>query len=180
METVIVTGVPGAGKSTVSRGLAHEFPRAARVAADDLNAMILSGAVWPLGQPASDARRQIDLCYRNLAALATNFSDAGFVTIIDCVLPDRVHLDRLMTLLAEGRGPRESHGRTSLVVLAPGEAACRARNARRAPEDRFDFDGYDELDRSMRQDFGDRGWWLDTSSLTAEATVRVIADGLRS
>jgi hypothetical protein len=28
----------------------------------------------------------------------------------------------------------------------------------------------------MRRDFGDRGWWLDTSGLTAEQTAQQIAD----
>jgi len=30
-------------------------------------------------------------------------------------------------------------------------------------------------DQSMRRDFGDRGWWLDTSELTADTTAVHIA-----
>lgn len=92
--------MPGAGKSTVSRLLAANLPRAARIAADDLNAMVLAGAVWPLGQPAEEAARQVELSYRNLAALAKNFTDAG-----------------------------------------------------REASERFTFDGYDELDETMRRGF---------------------------
>lgn len=162
----IVTGMPGAGKSTVSHALAAALPRAARIRADDLNAMIVTGAVWPLGRPADEAERQVELCYRNLGALAHNFVASGFTTIIDCVLPDRDHLDRLLRQLPG------QHAR--LVVLAPGEAACRDRNAGRSTDEQFDFDGYRELDATMRAGFGDRGRWIDSANLTGEQTVRTI------
>jgi predicted kinase len=162
----IVTGMPGAGKSTVSRLVAAALPRAVRIRADDLNAMIVSGAVWPLGRPADEAERQVELCYRNLGALAHNFTASGFTTIVDCVLPDGDHLDRLLRQLPQQRA--------RLVVLAPGEAACRDRNAARNTDEQFDFDGYSQLDATMRAGFGDQGQWIDSADLTGEQTVRTI------
>jgi hypothetical protein len=58
-----------------------------------------------------------------------------------------------------------------LVVLAPSAAACQARNAARAPEDRFFFTGQDAPLASMRDAFGTVGWWLDTSAMTLDETV---------
>lgn len=167
----IVTGMPGSGKSTVTRALAAALPRAARIAADDLNAMIVSGAVWPLGHPADEAARQVELCRRNTGSLAHNFAASGFTPVIDVVLPDGDHLERLVRQLPQQRA--------RLVVLAPGEAACRARNAARSADEQFDFDGYGELDAAMRAGFGDRGQWIDSVDLSVEETVRAILGAQR-
>jgi hypothetical protein len=37
----------------------------------------VGGYVWPLGEPAVEAARQVELRNRNLCTLANNFSDAG-------------------------------------------------------------------------------------------------------
>ena len=169
---VIVTGMPGAGKSTVSTLAARRLPRAARVKGDDVNAMILSGWVSFAGEPADEAARQVELCHRNLGSLAANFLDFGFTVLMDTVVPGRADLDFLVTLLA----PRP----VRLVVLAPGAAVCRQRNATRTLSERFEFAGYDRLDADMRRDFGEVGWWFDTSALTpAETAERIVREAAR-
>lgn len=37
-------------------------------------------------------------------------------------------------------------------------------------------DGYEELRTSMHEGFGSRGWWFDTSHLSAEQTAELILD----
>ena len=69
---VIITGMPAAGKSTLTRMVSSRLDRAARVDDDELSAMIISGGVWALGDPAAEAVRQVDLCHRN-----DQLSDAG-------------------------------------------------------------------------------------------------------
>jgi hypothetical protein len=62
---VIVTGMPGAGKSTVTDLAAHLLPKAAQVRGDDMNQMIKSGYVGWMGKPSDEALRQDELCNRN-------------------------------------------------------------------------------------------------------------------
>jgi predicted kinase len=169
---VIVTGMPGAGKSTVTSLVAQQMPRAAQVSGDDVNAMIRSGFVGFMGRPSEEALRQDELCNRNMCSLANNFIDFGFTVLMDTVLADRSELDLFLALMS----PRP----VRLVVLDPGIDVCRHRNAGRDPETRFEFDGYERLDADMRREFGDIGWWLDTSAMTADQTAELVVGDVTS
>jgi predicted kinase len=172
---VIVNGMPGAGKSTVTALAARLLPRGAQVKGDDLNQMILSGRVGFGREPADEAQRQGELCNRNMCSLASNFVDFGFTVFIDTVVADRAELDELVDWLA----PRP----VRLVTLAPGIEVCQYRNATRTPSERFAFDGYERLEADMWRDLGHLGWWFDTSALTpaqtADQLVRETADRAR-
>lgn len=159
---LIVTGAPGAGKSTVSRAVAAALSRSALLEAYVVSGMVVSGYVWPLGEPADEAARQIRLCHENLCVLATNLADAGFTPVIDVVVPDLANLDGFRSALGD---------RLRLVVLDPGTDVCVSRNATRAPIEQFFFDGYDGLHATMSTGFGGLGWWLDTSTQSSDETV---------
>ena len=75
---VIVSGMPGAGKSTVTGLAARRLPKAAQVRGDDMNQMIKSGYVGWMDRPADEALRQDELCNRNMCSLANNFIDFGY------------------------------------------------------------------------------------------------------
>jgi hypothetical protein len=164
--------MPGAGKTTVTSLVAQLMPRAAQVGGDAVNVMIRSGYVWFMGQPSEEAIRQDELCNRNMCCLANNFIDFGFTVLMDTVLADLSELDFFIALMS----PRP----VRLVILDPGIEACKSRNAGRGPEDRFAFDGYERLDADMRREFGDIGWWLDTSALTADQTAGRLATDVAS
>ena len=163
---VIVTGMPGAGKTTVASLVAALMPRAAQVGGDDVNLMIRSDFVWFMGQPTEEALRQDELCNRNMCSLANNFIDFGFTVLMDTVLADRSELDFFIALMS----PRP----VRLVVLEPGIDVCKSRNAGRDPEAQFAFDGYERLQADMKHEFGDLGWWLDTSAMTADQAAEVL------
>lgn len=169
---VLVSGMPGAGKSTVSGLAARLLPRAAQVKGDAVNEMILSGRVGFQGEPADEALLQDELCNRNMCVLANNFIDFGFTVLLDTVVADLAELKFLTGLLA----PRP----VRLVTLAPGVAVCQQRNATRDPDEYFEFNGYDRLDAEMRRELGDIGWWFDTSGLTpAETAAQLVRDVAR-
>lgn len=157
--------MPGAGKTSVADLLARRLPKAARLSGDVIAGMVLGGRVWALGEPADEARRQVELTNRNLAMLANNFASAGFTAVIETVIPDRLQLESLIAALDPV---------PMLVVLSPGVAVCQSRNATRHEQERWEFAGYEELEAGMRSEFGELGWWMDTADLTTEQTVKQI------
>ena len=107
-----------------------------------------------------------------MCCLANNFIDFGFTVLMDTVLADRSELDFFIALMS----PRP----VRLVVLDPGIEVCKVRNAGRDPEDRFEFDGYERLEADMKREFGDLGWWLDTSALSADQTAQCLVGEMAS
>ncbi len=114
---VIVTGMPGAGKTTITALAGRLLPRAAQVGGDAVNMMIRSGFVWFMGKPTEEALRQDELCNRHMCSLANNFIDFGFTLLMDTVLADRDELDFFIALMS----PRP----VRLVVLEPGIDVCK-------------------------------------------------------
>jgi len=168
LAALLITGAPGAGKSTVSRLVAAFLTRSALLDGDMVSRLVVSGRVWALGEPADEAARQAGLCKDNLCALATNLMAARFTPIIDWVVPDRASLDVFR---------RELGDRLRLVVLDPGADTCVRRNATRPAHEQFFFNGHAELRAVMHDGFGELGWWLDTSDRSAEDTAeRVLAE----
>lgn len=125
-----MSGVPGAGKTTLARALASRFERSAHIEADALQRMIVAGRRWMSeGFDDPEALRQLRLRGRNACALADSFFDAGFLPIVDDVV--------VGSRLDEFRSDLRSRP-LFLVLLLPSLEVLRERNASRAKADVFD------------------------------------------
>ncbi|HEX5586603.1 MAG TPA: AAA family ATPase [Acidimicrobiia bacterium] len=80
---LVVTGPPGAGKSTVARLLADRFEPSVLVEGDAFFRFLARGAIEPW-RPESDA--QNDVVTRAAASAAGGFARGGFVTVYDGVV----------------------------------------------------------------------------------------------
>lgn len=167
---LLITGVPGSGKTTVSQLVAERLPRAARLDGDVFGSMLVSGHANMLDadgrwNPGPEGIQQLRLRMANVCTVANNFADAGFTPVIDLVLETRSEL----TLVVRRLRVRP----VLLVVLCPPLDVARHRNATRSPETRTDYD-VAPLAHNQRRELGALGWWLDTGRLTPARTADLI------
>lgn len=162
---IVLTGIQGAGKSTIGPLLAAQFERSAFIDADNLHWMIVSGQAWVTGpgEPMTpEADHQLRLRLHNSCLLATSFQSAGFTAVV----ADIVIGERMEHLKEELRDTR-----FYLIVLAPGVDSVIAREAARGKKTILGPKWAHYLDHELRATMTDVGLWLDTSEQTPEETV---------
>lgn len=108
---IVVSGPPGAGKSTVSAGLAARCERGVLLRGDDLWVAIKSGFVEPW---RPEAAHQNTVVIDAMGAAAARFADGGYTVVLDGLVGPW-YLEQLVD------GIRPAGVTTHYVVLRPDE-----------------------------------------------------------
>lgn len=166
---IILTGPPGAGKSTTAAAIAAGYPKAVHLHTDDFWHYIVSGGIPPF-LPESDAQNQtvVDV----IAGAAATYAAGGFTVVVDGIVGPWM-LPRYRRLLAD---PELD---LYYVVLRPERAESLARaRARTAPGALVDegpilslwdqFAQLNELDAHA----------IDTTRHSAAETVDVVVEAI--
>lgn len=167
----IISGVPGAGKSTVAIALMRRFAHGVHVPVDDLRELVVSGIAHPVPEWTPETGRQFALARAAAGQIAATYHAAGFAVAIDDVLGPH----DADAFLGGGFNRRALHK----VLLHPRLEAALERSATRTNKD---F-GPDVLADTIRRlhggiapaDYAAAGWQvIDSGAQTAEQTVEQI------
>jgi Chromatin associated protein KTI12. len=165
MNLVVLTGPPGAGKSTVAHALVARFDRSVLVEGDAFFAFLASGAVKPW---LPESQTQNEVVTRAAASAARQYAEGGYTTIYDGIVGPWF----LPTFVAAA-GLDGVH----YVMLMPSVETCLQRVATRTNHGFFDASAVRKMhDEFARAEIDPRHVMVDPPSV--DATVEIIASGI--
>lgn len=167
----IITGTPGAGKTTVATALMQRFPFGLHIPCDDLRGWVVAGNAPPVPTWTAETERQFRLSRRTAVEMATRYADAGFAVAIDDVIFEAAYTEQFAPWLV---------GYTVCkVLLAPNREVALQRNLTRTNKD-FDTSLLNDTTRQLHGELLAANWpadgWhiIDSSHQSIAETVDAI------
>jgi predicted kinase len=166
---LIITGPPGAGKTTTAAALAARFPRAVHLESDRFFQFIRSGHVEPWRPESND---QNCVVMRIVAEAAARYAAAGYFTVIDGIVIPGWFLEPVREVLRDAGHP------VALAVLRASLPVCAARVREREGVPGLESGPVEQLWRSFADIDGFEANAFDLDGESAEEVAGILARDL--
>ena len=165
---IVVSGPPGAGKSTVAAVLAGRCELGVLLRGDDLWTAVRAGFVEPW---LPEAAHQNTVIIDAMAAMCARFADGGYTVVLDAVVGPW-YLEQLLD------GTRHAGVPTFYVVLRPDEATAVERATGREDHSFTDPEPVRQMYREFAQLGALESHVIDTTSMEGDEVARVVQAGV--
>jgi chloramphenicol 3-O-phosphotransferase len=167
-RVIVITGAMATGKSIVADLLAIRLPKSVHIHGDMFRRMVVNGRADMTPNPSPDAIAQLNLRYDLAAMAADRYAEEGYDVVVQDVILGKDLADFVKRIETPER---------YLVVLSPSVSALEWREEQRSKV------GYvhlspEALDDVLRRETAQIGYWLDSSTQTADETVADILANL--
>jgi dephospho-CoA kinase len=166
LSIYLITGLMASGKSTVSELFAKSINRSVHLHGDIFRKMIISGREEMNNEPTEEAVRQLNLRYKITAIAAKQYYENGFNVIIQ----DNYY-GKMINEMEEFLLPYKS----KIIVLNPNIEIIKQREQIRNKKGYINFD-IKKLHEEFIKETPKIGFWIDTSNITPEETVKKILE----
>jgi len=161
----IITGPPGAGKSTISESLAGDIKKSVYLEVDSLREMIKNGYVGP-AEYTSESKKQLALGAKNTLDLTINFLREGFNVFIEDILENKSQMRNYINRL--------KNYKFHIFLLLPNKSILAKRDRKREREKVVGKRALELHDIFTRKS-SEKGWViLDTSTHSIKQTKKEI------